>query len=94
MELRMRVLRRHPDTHESGHDDRAVRPTFVLEDRWSVGDVAVATLGVGLALLAIFGLVSNVPGWAWLLAGWILIVTVVAIVPPRRDRVERVVETH
>jgi hypothetical protein len=47
-----------------------------------------------MALLAIFALVSNVPGWAWLLAGWILIVTAVALAPPRRDRVERVVETH
>jgi hypothetical protein len=91
----MRVLRGHPDTHDTQPDERATSTTtFVLEDGWSVGDVAVATLGVGLALLAIVALVSNVPGWAWLLAGWILIVTVVALAPPRRGRVERVVETH
>jgi hypothetical protein len=89
----MRVSRRHLNHHEAEHVD-AAPTTFVLEGSWSVGDVVVATLGVGLALLAIFGLVSNVPGWAWLLAGWILIVTAVAFAPPRRGRVERVVETH
>jgi hypothetical protein len=32
--------------------------------------------------------------WAWALAGWGLVVSVVALAPPRPDRVERVVETH
>lgn len=65
---------------------------------------ALATL-VGLAAVVLGALVAVVDAevhrrlaiedwWAWALAGWGAVVSVVALAPPRRDRVERVVETH
>lgn len=92
------VARRHPDTDGGERDTRiASESTFVIEDHWSWGDVAVGVLGVALALVAMTTLVrTGVGGWLTvLLAGWGLIVAVVALAPPpRRGRVERVVETH
>lgn len=93
----MRAHRRHHGTTSSGSADRA-RPerTFVLDDRWSWTDGAVAALGVVLALAGLAALVGvGIAGqWTWLVAIWALIVTAVALAPPRRGRVERVVETH
>jgi hypothetical protein len=89
-----------PRQHETSGSDLVhhARPerTFVLADHWAWTDAAVVVLGVVLALVALatlFGAGGAGP-WAVVVALWGLIVTAVALAPPRRGRVERVVETH
>jgi hypothetical protein len=91
----MRMRTRHRHASDTERADRSA-PTYPLVGRWAWTDAAVAGLGLALALLGIGALVrTDVGGWVtWLLAVWVLIVSAVALTPPRRGRVERVVETH
>jgi hypothetical protein len=73
-------------------------------DRGSWSDTTVAALiGLATVVVAVLAAIESAEPhselaiggwWAWLLAAWGLIVAVVALVPSRRGRVERVVETH
>jgi ABC-type transport system involved in cytochrome c biogenesis permease subunit len=93
----MSAVSRHQQNIGTARVDRSrSAPTFVLADRWSWIDAAVGVLGVVLALAGLAALLGVGLGgaWVWLVAAWILIVSAVAFAPPRRGRVERVVETH